>query len=357
MSAATSIGWTDATWNPLRGCSKVSAGCTNCYAEKVAARFSGPGMAYEGLATRSPARWTGKVRLIKKHLEDPLRWRRPRRIFVNSMSDLFHESVSDEDIARIFSIMWRSYPRHQFQVLTKRADRMHELLNRIETNRVTRFGRYAGTCLPDIPWLHQRAWQLANAADPSRFASKVSDWPLPNVWIGVSVENQATADERIPRLLDTPAAVRFISAEPLLEEINLDPPGCPNGHKEGEVIGSDGATGFCRECGTEMAHGWWMGDAERELDWVIVGGESGPGARPCKLAWIERVVTECQGAGVPVFVKQLGSKPEDEPPADTRSHGTDGRWRPMVDGRPMMNAKGADPSEWPESLRVQQWPA
>ena len=127
----TKIEWTDATWNPIRGCTRVSKGCRNCYAERVAARFSGPGQAYEGLAEMTSAgpRWTGKVELVMKHLEDPIRWKRPRRIFVNSMSDLFHDAVSDENILAIFVVMARAC-FHKFQVLTKRPARMAKMLNR-----------------------------------------------------------------------------------------------------------------------------------------------------------------------------------------------------------------------------------
>ena len=182
MSYKSSIEWCDATWNPIRGCSMVSHGCTNCYAMKVAHRFSGTGMAYDGLTKMTSAGpvWNGKITLVPKLLDQPLRWRRPRKIFVNSMSDLFHENVPDSFIAQVWNVM-QNANHHTFQILTKRPERM-------------------------LSWVGKwfRSWP-----------------PLPNVWLGVSTEDQATADERIPLLLKTPAAVRWISAEPLLGPIDI----------------------------------------------------------------------------------------------------------------------------------------
>jgi protein gp37 len=243
----TKIEWTDATWNPIRGCTRVSEGCRNCYAEAVAARFSGPGLPYEGLARPTPAgpRWTGEVRLIEKHLGDPLRWAKPRRIFVNSMSDLFHERLEDDTIDRIFAVM-AECPQHTFQVLTKRPQRMLDYL-----------GNGGGA--------HLRIW--CRAGEPATMP-----WPLPNVWLGVSAEHQSAADERIPRLLATVAAVRFVSAEPLLGHINLYP--------------------FMR-----------LG---RGLDWVIVGGESGPNARPMHPDWARSIRDQCLARSVAFFFKQWG---------------------------------------------------
>ena len=246
MADRTGIQWTDATWNPLRGCSRISEGCRNCYAETVASRFSGPGQPYEGLA--KDGRWTREVRFVPHMLDQPLRWTRPRRIFVNSMSDLFHENVPDEWIARVFDVMARA-PQHTFQVLTKRPDRMRRVL-------------------PSFA--------------PSHTARDRSGWPLPNVWLGVSAENQATADGRIPLLLETPAAVRFVSAEPLLGPIDLN---------ERELL--------CRTWRRGLTIG-------RYLDWVIIGGESGPGARPMHPGWARALRDQCVHVGVPFFFKQWG---------------------------------------------------
>lgn len=203
MSDGTGIEWTDATWNPIRGCSRVSEGCRNCYAESMANRYSGPGLPYEGLAANG--KWTGEVRVVETHIEDPLRWKKPRKIFVNSMSDLFHDGLRDEDIAEVFGVMALAN-QHIFQVLTKRPKRMSKLLN-----DVMFWARVEGVA--------QRREHERTGEDPS--LSLAVHGPLPNVWLGVSVENQASADERIPWLLGTPAAVRFLSCEPLLGPVDL----------------------------------------------------------------------------------------------------------------------------------------
>ncbi len=220
----SAIEWTEFTWNPMRGCSRVSPGCERCYAERIAHRFSGPGKPYEGLTrvgSRGP-RWAGRVRTVPPVLDLPLRLRQPRRIFVNSMSDLFHERAPAAFIEQVFDVMQRA-DWHEFQVLTKRADRLEEL----------------GHLLP---------------------------WP-PNVWMGVSVESVAYLD-RIEPLRRCGARVKFLSLEPLLGPI-------PN-------LPLDG------------------------LDWVIVGGESGPGARPMDPAWVLDLRDQCVQAGIAFFFKQWG---------------------------------------------------
>jgi protein gp37 len=285
MGDKTAIEWTDATWNPLRGCSRVSEGCRNCYAERVAARFSGKGQAYEGLAVMKDTgpHWTGEVRLVEEHLADPLRWKRPRRIFVNSMSDLFHESVPDEWIDRIFAVM--AYAKqHTFQVLTKRPGRMAEYFGfvterRREGMRDFYRGLMAGMTSRDKP----------------REAPRITKWPLPNVWLGVSVENQKTADERIPLLLRTPAAVRFVSAEPLLGPVDLWEAGMKI---NGRLNARTGERAF--------------------LDWVIVGGESGSCSRPMHPDWARSLRDQCEAAGVAFFFKQWGNwfPSGEKPPAD-----------------------------------------
>lgn len=267
MADKTTISWTvthhedgtvtpGATWNPLRGCARVSEGCRNCYAERVAARFSGPGLPYEGLArmTSKGPMWTGEVRLIEKMMDQPLRWKRPRLIFVNSMSDLFHDKVSDVWLNRIFEVM-ESCPQHTFQILTKRPERMKEYLT----------------------------WRS--------MAHTWGDYPTSHIWVGVSMEDQATADERIPLLLETTAAVRWISAEPLLGPIDLTPY-------------------FWEEAGPE-----WAGKnlADPGLDWVVTGGESGPGARPAHPQWFRSIRDQCATASVPFHFKQWG----DWVPAET----------------------------------------
>ena len=300
MSDKTRIAWTDSSWNPIRGCTAVSAGCENCYAQRVAHRFSGPGQPYEGLtrATAHGPKWTGEVRLVPEMLEQPLKWRKPRRIFVNSMSDLFHEWVTDDFIDDVFDVMRRA-ERHTFQVLTKRPERMRDY--------------------------------MLNSPNPP-----------PNVWLGVSVENEAAAEKRIHHLVNTPAAVRFLSVEPLLGPVRLD------------AVQDD-----------ELGALWNVLDG-MGIGWVIVGGESGPNARPCDIDWIRSIVAQCKSAGVPVFVKQLGAKPYlgSEPSGDSGELPITSRCRFEVDEDHksirtrllIRNRAGADPSEWPADLRVQVFP-
>lgn len=250
MGDKTGIEWTDATWNPVTGCDKVSPGCDRCYAETFAERWRG---------TRGHYFETGfDVQLRPDKLDLPLRWTKPRRIFVNSMSDLFHDKVTDEYIARVFAVMALA-DHHTFQLLTKRHGRMRSLLNSHE------FGM-----------MFQEAWE--NEPGPDGPEAYSPPWPLPNVWLGVSAEDQKRADLRIPALLDTPAAVRFVSAEPLLGPIDL----------HGDPIGKDSV--------------FWIG----HLDWVIVGGESGPGARPMHPDWARSLRDQCVAAGVPFLFKQWG---------------------------------------------------
>lgn len=245
MSARTGIEWTDATWNPVTGCTKVSPGCDHCYAETIAHRFAGTKAYPFGFA----------VTLQPERLGQPFRWRKPRRIFVNSMSDLFHDDIPDDYIAQVFSVMAQTQ-RHTYQILTKRPARMRSLLSRPEFI----WPRVWGPISPDMPDIAYRTW------------------PLPNVWLGVSTENQQWADIRIPTLLDTPAAVRFISAEPLLGPISL-------------IRWLNG--GF--------------GNVSPDLHWVIVGGESGAGARMMSPDWARDLRDECVAADVPLLFKQWGA--------------------------------------------------
>jgi protein gp37 len=287
MADGSAIEWTDATWNPVRGCTRISAGCGGpnrqggCYAEKIAARFSGPGQPFDGFAERTTqgGRWTGKMALVDDMLTLPLRWKKPRRIFVNSMSDLFHENLPDEAIDKVFTVMALA-PQHTFQVLTKRAARMREWFG---SSPVTRISKVNG--------------------------GHVFQWPLRNVWLGVSTEDQATADERIPHLYHTPAAKRFISAEPLLGPIDLM-----------EVIPNPIIW--------NPVHG-----IERSLDWVIAGGESGPRARPAHPDWLRTLRDQCASAVVPFFFKQWGEWGPVDPTrkADCHAIGNDGTHYRMSD--------------------------
>lgn len=342
MSSATSIEWTDRTWNPVRSCSRVSEGCRNCYAERQAARFSDPGRYAHGFVerTKSGPRWTGRVELVPEKLAEPLSWRKPQRVFVNSMSDLFHGDLPDEDIVRVFAVMHQA-PRHTFQVLTKRPERMREWFTR------------------SVHWnAYTRMLKLTGPLTDARIAG--NPWPLPNVWLGVSVEDQKTADERIPILLDTPAAVRFVSAEPLIGPVKLHEyllgfaagngvADCSCGHGHGFYrcpnYGSVSAKCHIRECGCP---GFTKARGASGLHWLIVGGESGPGARPCDVAWIRSIVKQCKSAGVACFVKQLGSNPwADQSRCDEPAN----HWIHRLRDR-----KGGDLDEWPSDLRVREFP-
>ena len=263
MSAPTSIEWTDYSWNPVSGCTKVSRGCDHCYAETIATRFAGSTAYPDGF----------EVTLKPERLTDPLRKRswRGKRVFVNSMSDLFHKDVPDEYIARVFAVM-QLCPEITFQVLTKRHGRMRSLLSS---------GQFA-----DAVWV--QATELMGERDlPAR--SFVH--PAPNVWLGVSVEDQAAADLRIPALRDTLAAVRFLSCEPLLGPVCLDLMHSTDGHAPGSSAPSE---------------------ADERIDWIIVGGESGPGARPMHPDWARSLRDQCAAAGVPFLFKQWGEWAPDE---------------------------------------------
>jgi protein gp37 len=278
------IEWTDRTWNPVRGCSRVSEGCRNCYAERIAARFSKPKDSpfhQISVMTRNGPRWTGKVELIESKLTEPLHWKKPQRVFVNSMSDLFHEALPDEAIDRAFAVM-ALCPHITFQVLTKRPARMLQW--------------FKGDGRPR--WedhVYNRAYLMSakyQVGVPSR-------WPLPNVWLGVSVEDQAMADERIPLLLQTPAAIRFVSYEPALGPVDFSCIPWPMDFPLGTDDISDGFDSLRfddRNSKARLAH----------LDWIIAGGESGPGARPPHPDWFRSARDQCQAAGVPFFFKQWG---------------------------------------------------
>ena len=257
------IEWTEATWNPLRGCSRVSEGCRFCYAERVAERWSGPKQPYEGLVIPSKTgghpRWSGEIMLVEHMLNEPRKWRQGKLIFVNSMSDLFHEKVPFDYIERIFNVM-RETPQHTYQILTKRAGRL----------------------------LKRNAF---------------IDWP-DNVWMGVSVEDDKVVD-RIAQLQRTDAKVKFLSLEPLIGPI-------------------DRITG-------DFDYGLLKG-----IDWAIIGGESGTQARIMEPEWVLDLVDQCRAAGVPVFVKQMGTA-----------------WAKREGSK---NWKGDDFSEFPEALQVREYP-
>lgn len=252
MASPTGIEWTQTTWNPVTGCDRVSEGCDHCYALTLAKRLKAMGNVryqHDG-DPRSSGPGFG-LTMHDDKLAEPLGWRAPHTVFVNSMSDLFHPRVTTAFIARVFAVMGAT-PRHTYQVLTKRPARMASLTR-------------------------SAAFRLEVESLAVDYAGSPAGWPLPNVWLGVSVENQARADERLPRLLAAGAAVRFLSCEPLLGPIDL-----------AAALGDAGELG--------------------KVEWVIVGGESGPGARPMKAEWARSLRGECTAAGVAFFMKQWGGR-------------------------------------------------
>jgi len=283
---ASNIQWTNETWNPIIGCSKVSAGCANCYAEKMAFRQMMMGNEnYEKVVHRiGVASWNHKTVFVESALEKPLHWKKPRMIFVCSMGDLFHESVPFEWVDKVFAVM-AMCPQHTFQILTKRPERMREYFkakdlfvsgkSRVyEQFRLIRPPGQKYNCWAEIEWSSLNV--------------------LSNVWLGVTAENQAMADERIPILLEIPAAKRFVSVEPMLEAVDLNRLKC--GYIEHPTNGShkpvyDDALFSCA--------------GHNGLDWVIVGAESGAKRRECKQEWVNSVWDQCKDAGVPCFVKQV----------------------------------------------------
>jgi protein gp37 len=289
---ATKIEWTDRSdWNPVRGCTRVSPGCGGpgnhggCYAEAMAARFSKPGMWGHGFAEMQSGkpRWTGKVELQEDRLTIPMSWTKPAKVFPNSTSDFFHEKLSADDRVRLFAVM-ALCPHLTFQLLTKRAELMRQWF--ADPDRADHVGLAMLTFVDRIPHGHRRV-----------------PWPLPNVWLGVSAERQQEADERIPHLLQTPAAIRFVSLEPLLGPIDLtvlrNGAGLGEGQRWLNALGVKG-----------MDRGYVYEDLDTcsvpRIDWTIVGGESGPNARPMNPQWARDIRDQCKAAGVAYFHKQNG---------------------------------------------------
>lgn len=355
---STSIEWTDETWNPLRGCRRISPGCEHCYAERQAARpiLSGPGLPYAGLVQfgRQGPRWTGAT-AGPDQLDVPLRWKKPRKVFPCSMSDLFFEGFSFERIAAVFGIM-AATPQHTYQVLTKRIERARRFVEWAE-----RAGDHVAGPVDLFTIMARNHGSELSDPQPTR-------WPLPNVWIGTSVEDQQRADERLPHLLQIPAAVRFVSYEPALGPVDFRPWLRP-------VACSQCGSPTRAECAKQhpgTLRTVRVGDIpDTGIVWIIVGGESGPGARPFDLAWARATVAQCKAAGVPVFFKQAGARPERfvapaahplELQQDAVARGValgphafkqGSDWREFVKLR---DRKGADLAELPEDLRVQEWP-
>lgn len=295
-------GYIPETWNPVTGCTPVSAGCMNCWAKAMVHRFPHLHDPEGGMP------FTECVVLHEYRLDAPLHWKKPRMCFVCSMGDLFHEDVQ-QDIVRAVLVRVSELHKHRFIILTKRAQRMYEFMATVNNKS-----------------------GIFNTTRSQR------RWPLSNLWLGVSVENQATAEERIPLLLQTPAAVRFVSVEPMLGPVDMSPQ-----FVGGKVFAPLGEERYidCGGCVGTPVHPQHpggqtpvcMGHEAGGIDWIIVGCESGPRRSPCNLEWVKSVIDQCDAANVPVFVKQLDLY--------------------LPSG---VNKVSHDPSEWPEWARRQEWP-
>jgi len=269
-------------------------------------------------------------------------------VFVNSMSDLFHEDLTFPQIAAVFGVM-AAADKHTFQVLTKRPERMRDFFDWLDG-----MAERASGLFPDdgMDWRRRHVLHAAMLKHATSKAGTGSEWPIPNVWLGTSVEDQATADERIPRLRECPAAVRFVSAEPLLGEVDLSQhmwPVCKSVNSAtGEVVGYNRQ----KLLGADYAR--------TLLNWVIVGGESGAQARACDASWVRKIVVDCERAEAAVFVKQLGKRVIHHGMTGPGEHWPDGTQR-VDNGHGTFDInlghhKGAEPDEWPEDLRVRKWP-
>lgn len=315
----TKIEWTDESWGPIaafdretgqRGwfCTKVSPGCTNCYSEGR--------NVWIGNGHRYTVKNLEKVELRLVNLDKPLHWKKPRMIFVCSMTDLFHEAIPDEFIDQVFATI-ALCPQHTFQVLTKRPERMAEYFS--HSHRDTIIESAVWEIRPEHVAARKRGEDIERRHPPIAL-------PLPHVWLGTSIENQKAADERIPHLLNTPAAVRWVSCEPLLGTLDI----------WGAAV--QGGTPY-------MA-------AVQLLHWVVVGGESGTRARSMDIAWARSIVAQCKAAGVPAFVKQLGADPRVTIPTPCE------KWPDSETeySLGLKSKKGNDPSEWPKDLQVREYP-
>lgn len=319
MADQSKIAWTDATWNPVTGCSHVSEGCRNCYAEREWPRLTRLLQAYSGRSFEN-------VACHPERLNQPIRWKHPRKIFVNSMSDLFHPDVPEGFIDRVFAIM-ALCPQHTFQILTKRPERMNRYMRHIEDKELDRilFREDMVMCTPEWP------------------VNAFTDGPIPdfsNIWLGVSVEDQKSAEERIPVLLETPAAVRWVSVEPMIGPVTFR-------WAKWQSVFKETIEGLLVRNHL---------DGLRRLDWIVVGGESGQSARPMEAEWVRKIVHECREAKVPLFVKQLGARFSDE------KNGIAGASlnipQEAIDllGRRLKHRSGSDMEEWPEELKVREYP-
>lgn len=316
----TEISWATKVWNFTRGCRRTApkgstqSGCGDasgggCYAERQAARFCGEGMAYEGLVklTANGPRWTGKTKFVAEHLLDPFAWATPQRAFVDSMSDLFYENFTNEEIAAGFGVM-AATPQHDYLILTKRIERALEWFSWVVREAAScNAGRGMTPAAYCFAMAQKYDPKIASKRSPLKRGATVeaalgASWPLPNVWMGASVENQAAADQRIPVLLRIPAAIRMISVEPLLGEVDLHRIRVPQEQDERELHFS----------ALQHHHDDNFYEAENTLDWVIVGCESGHRARVCDPRWLRKIRDQVLGAGKALWLKQAEESADDD---------------------------------------------
>jgi protein gp37 len=367
MGENSKIEWTDCTWNPVIGCQHVAEGCRNCYAEKMSKRLAAMGQDDYAQVLDAKGRFNGRAITRPETLAEPLHWRKPRKVFVNSMSDLFHEDVPFEFIAAVYGVM-AACPQHTFQVLTKRPERMLEFMEWAQGGtRVADAMRDLQKTIDAEPVASRRAdmnkvgrtWNLHAGAENLDAGNEKSSWPLwplKNVWHGTSIAEPRDLPN-VKTLRRVPSVVRFISYEPAIAAVDLRDDlwvTCRECDGAG-MVGPDGSACNCAKYSPRPGY-----ERRNEIHWVIVGGESGPGARPCDVAWIRSIVQQCKAAGVACFVKQLGAVPVDR--AD------DLNWEPghvpgqfhalayADGGHPLKDRKGGSPEEWPEDLRVRQFP-
>lgn len=400
--ADTKIEWADAVWNPVVGCSIVSPGCHHCYAATMAKRLRrmaladlakgrDPGVKRHYIdAVDDEGRWTGKLVPVPEKLAEPLARKKPTRYFVNSMSDLFHENVPDEFILAVFGVM-AACPQHKFMVLTKRAEQMRDWTrkyfvesggfgafirseegrNRLrhEFDAVAKLEINGGRSYRagDDPWS-----LVMNAA-----ACHMGTTPLPNVELGVSCEDQKRADERVPKLLETPAAVRFVSAEPLLGPIDF----------RRWLLGDRYFMTRCKSCGwvsssAEFGLESYESDSDlvcpkcdavspseidARVDQIITGGESGPESRIFRVGWGRQILNHTRGTSTAFYLKQVGANVVDRNDAISGDEvgdwpeGTDVEFGDQHQGADcrirLKHSKGGDPAEWPADLRVREFPS
>lgn len=325
----SAIQWTDETYNPIVGCSRISAGCKNCYAADAAksARLQ------QFPQYQKVKDWNGVTEFVESQLLKPLSWKKPKKVFVCSMSDLFHESVPFEWIDQIFAVMAIA-PQHTFQILTKRPKRMLEYFLDYRCDMAPRWVEIQGT---------KQVIDLGRSL------------PLPNVMLGVSVENQQAAGDRIPLLLQAPATKRFLSCEPLLELVSLK-----------SWLRKEVGKGVCSICKKDSILYVAKDSIEKLavankvaclnclpfIDWVICGGESGAGARPCHINWLRSLVKQCNETSTKVFVKQLGSVSVVDSPIFLEGIGIKSSYAPIK----LRDRKGGNIEEFPEDLRVREFP-